>query len=480
MPEPDPFFQPRPVLQRPARVLACVFVFWSLASSTLAADDGAFQYSRVVKAPALKQEELLAIPLDSDVFAATQDGLVDVRLLDAEGKAVPYLLRKRQTTRARAVRTTWPAPKPSVQPLDDGGLEIIVQFDEDRKRPHPNGLTLVSPLRNFKQRVRVFTAADGEQWEPAGEETVIFDYSRFMDARSDSVAFPESDRRNFRIIIDDVTLEQESELLAFTRRTQGGEEVERTEQATVDRRPFRIERIDFWREVAQERVTGDEKAPSPVADFRVEEDREKQRTIIQVDTRREPLTSLRLETSDRNFSRHADVEVERVEGVQRSWRKIGEATLSRVDFRNLKREELSITFPESRHALHRIVIENRDSPPLKVSGVVAERNVYEVVYLAGPDRRDHLVFGDPDAERAAYDTAAIEELLRSGVQPTEAELGTVGSGVGKPSAVKWSKLIGNPLVLGGIVVVLVIVLGWGLYRATQRIDTLPSGEQKGE
>ncbi|HXT57674.1 MAG TPA: hypothetical protein VN699_03525, partial [Pirellulales bacterium] len=309
--------------------LRFAFVAWAAGGPALATEP-AFQFSKEIGSPALKQEELLAVPLDSDVFAATQDGLDDLRLLDGEGKPVPYLLRKAQTTRARRVRKTWPARNFSARPLDDGGLEITVELDKDD--PHSNGLTLVSPLRNFEQRVRVEASADGREWEPAGDETVIFDYSRYMDVRRDGVSFPETGRRHFRIVIDDVTVEQESELLALTRRLQGAEETERTEKVAVDRRPFRIERVDFWREVEQEQATGDEKAKYPVTGYRVEQDAAKHQTIVRLDARRQPLTALRLETPDRNFSRHAAVEAEEARGVNKTWRRIGEGTVSRIDF----------------------------------------------------------------------------------------------------------------------------------------------------
>jgi hypothetical protein len=435
-----------------------------------------YRFSRDVLAPPLKQEELLAIPLDSDVFAATRDGLEDLRLVNAAGEPIPFFLRKVQTTKARAVRSTWSAREPTARPLDDGGLEIIVQLGD--KDPHPNGLSLVTPLRNFKQRVRVFVSADGKQWDPAGEETAIFDYSRYMDVRSVGVPFPETDKRHFRIVVDDVTAEQESELLTLTRRLRGHEESDRTEQVLVDRRPFRIERIDFWREVHEEQATGDEKGDYSLIRQTVEQNAEKHQTIIGIETYRQPLTSFQLETADRNFSRHAVVEFEREQGVKKSWRQIGEATLSRVDFKNLKREELSIKFPESRQAKYRIVIDNRDSPALDVSGIKAEGNIDEIVYLAGPDRHDRLLYGSADAERATYDTAAIEELLRKGFQPSRAGLGPQLPGMqsGEPSAFRWSKVLNNPLLLGGVILVLVVALGWGLFQAVKRLDKLP-GDQ---
>ncbi len=447
------------------------FVLWQVASSALAAD-ASFQFAKEIKAPPLKQEELLAVTLDNDVFAATQDRFPDVRLVDGAGKPIPYLLRRVQTTRARPVRSTWSARHPAARPLESGGLEITVELGE--KDQHPNGLALVSPLRNFEQRVRVYTSADGRAWEAAGEETVIFDYSRYMDVRNDSVPFPETEKRHFKIVVDDVTVEQQSELLALTRRLRGAEETERTEQVTIDRRPFRIERIDFWREVQEERATGDEKAKYPIAARRVVEDSEKHHTIVYADTQRQPLTSLALESPERNFSRHAVVEAETAQGVKKTWQKIGEGTLSRVDFKNLKREDVVISFPESRHAHYRIVIDNRDSPPLEVAGIKAEGTVYEIVYLAARDRHEQLLYGSADANAASYDTAAIEELLRAGIQPVRAELGMqTAARIGSPAAFQWSKLFNNPVVYGGLIAILVILLAWGLYHATKRVDKLP-------
>jgi hypothetical protein len=146
-----------------------------------------------------------------------------------------------------------------------------------------------------------------------------------------------------------------------------------------------------------------------------------------------------------------------------------------VDFKTLKRETLSISFPESRHSQFRIVIDDRDSPPLEVTGIKAEGNVYEVVYLAAPDVHYQLLYGSADAEPAKYDTAALQELLRERFRPTQAELGpqTTPQGGRVPPAFKWSKLVNNPLLLGAVITLLVVLLGWALYRAVKRMDNVP-------
>jgi hypothetical protein len=442
-----------------------------LRGALAAADEPAFRYSRDLALPDRQQEDLVAVTLDPDVFAATGDGFPDVRILDADDQPVSFLVRKAAATEPQTVRKTWTAANTTARPLDDGGLEITVELREDD--PAPNGLRLISPLRNFEHRVRVFTSGDAAQWEQAGEETVVFDYSRYMDVRSDGVPFPETPRRHFRIVIDDVTSEQESELLDLTVRLRGEQEAERVERVTIDRRPFRVERVEFWRETHQERVTGDRKAPYPISELRVEEDQEGRRTLVFIESRREPLTSLELVTTNRNFSRRAAVEVEETRGVTSAWREIGAETVARIDFKDLKRERLAIPFPESRQGRYRIAIQDRDSRPLEITGVRAEGNVYEVLFLAAPEQRYRLVYGADDAASPHYDTAAITALLREGFQPTHGDLGKEEQGPGAgQTGFRWTRLAGDGRVLVGVIVVLVVALGWGLYHAGRRVDAM--------
>src|SRR5260370_39239620 len=119
-----------------------------------------------------------------------------------------------------------------------------------------------------------------------------------------------------------------------------------------------------------------------------------------------------------------------------------------------------------------MVIATSESPSLKVAGVKAEGTVYEIVYLAARDRHEQLLYGSADANAASYDTAAVEELLRAGIQPVRAELGaqTAAKIAGPPAAFQWSKLFNNAVVYCGLIAILVILLAWGLYHAVTRVD----------
>jgi len=447
-----------------------------------AADESVFQFSRPLSLPALEAEELVSVPLDSDVFAATRreplgrmtdPGLPDVRIFDASGNEVSYLLRKASTTREETVRKSWRAVRPTVRVAGATGLEIIVELDKDD--PLPGGVRIVSPLQNFEHRVQVFASADGKDWQPISEDGLIFDYSQYMDVRSDTVPADAGQLRHFRIVIDDVTAEQQSQLLELTRRLRGDEETEREERFFLQRRPFRIDRLEFWRDDRVERTTGDKKVEYPVTVADIKNLSEEAQTVVAIESSREPLTSLKLKTAARNFSRRAHVQVEDARGTQQRWRTIGEGTVSRLDFRNLDREELAVFFPESRESQYRLVIENRNSPPLEVNGIEAEGNAYELVFLADPQIDYRLAYGDAEAKPPSYDVAAVRASLDAGYQPVLASLGepTESPGAAAEGGWTWSGLVSDPWLLGCVIVLLVVALGWALYGASRRLGSIP-------
>lgn len=441
-----------------------------VATTVTFATEPSLRFQKEISSSKKPDESLVAVVLDADVYASTQVGLADLRVQDTEGATLPFFLRKSQELVSKPVRRkTWTAANPSLRPLESGGLEITLELGEGDARP--NGLSIITPLRNFEQRVRIFTSTDGMDWESSGAETVIFDYSRYMDVRSDSVPFVASPRRHIRVVIDDVTSEQESELMELTRRLRGTGESDRTERVTIDRRPFRIDRIEFYDETSQQSVIGDRKLNYPIAGFAVAEDQKTHQTIVSIDTRREPLTSFKLDSPSKNFSRSCVIEVQEQQRTQILWRQIGSATLSRIDFKNLQREQLTVSFPETRQAHYRLVIENRDSPPLTVNGVIAEGNVYELVYFTPKNKSCRLAYGDLEAKAPDYDTAAIQALLTERFSPEVVTLGNEVKLSGTKS-VGWnvSHLLNDPRLLTMIIGILVIGLGWGLYSAVKRLD----------
>ena len=455
----------------PAAVFRAGIVVLLLASPLPAAEPAAFRFSREVRTGTLEREEIVAIPLDADVYAHTRDQTPDLRLFDASGGEVPFLLEQVTATHRQTVRKPWTVRPASLKPLDEGGLEIVLTLDKDD--PQPDGLTVATPLRDFEQRLRVFGSNDGQAWELLVPDVLIFDYSRFMDVESRDVRLPSSEYRRFQVVIDAVTAEQESELMELTRRLRSGAEVERVERVLRDRRPFRIDRIAFWRETIEERSAGATTAEYPVVKFTVTQDTEHKQTVVTVKTQREPLTAFQLKTPARNFNRAVSVERPEPRGVRTEWRQLGRAILSQFAFRELNREQMEVGFPETRSESYRLVIDNRDDPPLEITGVRATGNVYRMVHFADPGKEYRLAYGSDAVKAPSYDTTALAASLREDYKPIVAELGKVAENTDVRPPSDFLALLNNPVLLIGGVCVLVALLGWGLYAAARRVDALP-------
>jgi hypothetical protein len=447
---------------------ACV---WLLSAAVVtAADPATFRYSRTIAVEQLTAEELVGLRLDSAIYNATRLQLPDVRILDEQNAEVPFWLDQLTKTKAETWYE-WSQPKNLTLDPTEGMLEIVV--DLKANVPSASAIGILTPLADFRQRVRVFGDAAGT-WKPLVEDGLIFDYSRYMNVRDRELPLPANNYRRFRIVIDAATAEHESQLMELTRRLRGKVEEDRTEKVQIDRRPFRIDRIEFRHDSKNERTVGKLTIPYPANEVDIKQDKEAKQTQIDITTKRESLTSLTIENSTRNFSREARVEIPVYQGVRRRWETIANATISRLKFRDLNREQLTISFPEQRQAEFRVVIENKDNPALDITGVQPEGIVDRLVFLAQPKTKYHLVYGSKKAEAPDYDTATIRASLEKNYEPLEASLGEAvenfelderGGG--------FERFINNPIVWITTSAVLVVALGWGLFHAVRRVDDLP-------
>ncbi|MGZ8188716.1 MAG: hypothetical protein ACXWTN_08160, partial [Methylosarcina sp.] len=75
-----------------------------LLAQTVAAETETFRFSRPISWKDKGQQELLTVPMDSRIYAATGDGFPDLRLVDQNGIETPYLLEKAAETKTETKR----------------------------------------------------------------------------------------------------------------------------------------------------------------------------------------------------------------------------------------------------------------------------------------------------------------------------------------------------------------------------------------
>jgi hypothetical protein len=441
---------------------------------SLAESDPRFRFGKELDRGAALGEEILAVPLDSDITVATREGFPDLRIRDEAGTEVPFVLEPVNERRTEPVRESCASEVVSLRAVDGKALEIVVRLAE--KAPNAAGVTILTPLTDYEHRVKVFGSQDEKDWSPLVADGLIFDYSRHMDVRNRDIVLPANDFRRFKLEIEQVLDERESPFLELTRGRRGGPKDQRVEVTRIERRPFRIDRIQLWRMVEQEGAPQARTMNYPVELTQIEEDTKAKVTRIAVRSRREPLTGLILETPNRNFSRTARVRVPVRHGIQTEWVEIGHGTVHRFQFRAFRREELQVRFSERRAEHFQIVIENADNPPLEITSVKAEGNLYRMVFLASEQRRYRVDYGSDTAEPPRYDAASVLASLRPGFQPVAARLGAQVENSRYREVHGLRDWLNNAIVLTLALVLMVVVLGWILFRAGQRIKQLPNDE----
>lgn len=412
-----------------------------------------------------RREAVTLVPLDSAVYAATRDGLPDVRIFDDLGREVPFAVRVHTRGRSVAVREAVPSRVVSLKVVEGEALEVVTRLDDDA--PEPDGGTVETPLADFERRVRVLGSRDGESWEPLAEGR-IFDYSRFMDVRDPDVAFPARGHRLFKWVFEHESDEQRSPFYELARARIEGDRESRTETETILRRPFRIDRIALHRTVR--RTEGEEPTTTRTAlDVRdVQVDRREGVTRIVIAAGRLPLNGLSLITTSRNF--HRPARVQRPDGPD--WVDVGRGSLSLYQVGDVRREGLALSFPETRADRLRIVIDDGDNPPLAIAGVEGDAVDHRLAFVAASGRSYRLEYGSDALASPRYDADAVLTALGPDAPRDLAGLGfPVANPDYRPSPRRTA--VASPAWLFLALVLMTIVLAWAILQAVRRADKRP-------
>ena len=201
-------------------------------------------------------------------------------------------------------------------------------------------------------------------------------------------------------------------------------------------------------------------------------------TIINIESKSQPLTQLEITTSERNFQRSATLYKVTSDSDHEVLQRLAETSLVHLDFRDLQKDQLTIHFSENRHGQYQLVIDNGDNPALPVNKVLAFGHVDEVIFLAKKGTEYVLQYGNPHLDHPNLDTVPIRTLLDEDVEPIEAFLShdvtTVTEVIGPPTTLRDA--LNNPYLIGCVVLVMLAVLIGLLYSAAQKIDQLPDDQ----
>lgn len=307
-----------------------------------------------------------AMPLRYADAKTFEGGLEDVRLYDAAGREVPYLLIAPPTRAATwlpgAMLPVTPTRKTSGFELDLGRLASLdrIRFEDI---PAP-----------FLKRLRLEGSGDRQRWTELAAEATVFDLPD-EGLRNLEVPFAPGDYRYLRVTWDDSSSARVVRAGALGRlHIPGGEP---------------------------------EAARVPVAFRRRASEPGKSRYKLQLPGKNLPVTAIELQIAGGDVFRAATVNEARLASAEVVPVPLGSSQLKRAQRAGGVAADLAIpiSFPEGPDL--ELVVENGNNPPLAISGIVARLAPLPWIYFESADGAPLTArFGNPKLAAPRYDLEA--------------------------------------------------------------------------
>jgi hypothetical protein len=384
----------------------------------------------------------VVVTLDGAVYEGARADLGDLRVVDASGGEVPYLVERVEDV------VPLPAQRPQIGNRSfHRGQEAQATLDFGVPTLKSE-LTLSLSGDNFRRRVKVEgRARTDSRWATLTDSAYVFAVPGPSAARYETVALPENNFPLLRVTV-----------------YHGPDDPQTIQILDASTRPAERRRP---REVTL--------APRLARN----EDATARETILTLDlgARHQPVRGLRVDVSDPVFFRGVIVEArvdpppsrEGAPGVPLTWRYLGECAIYRYEEGGTIREGLRVDVI-ARERVLRLRIRNRDDRPLSVRGVTALVPVERLAFEARAGGQYRLRYGDPRLSAPTYDlarTAGDPALYAARAQPAVLS-GAQALPAAPPPPPPWTER--NPVLLWAGLIAVVGALGAVTWRALRTAD----------
>ncbi|HNC24555.1 MAG TPA: DUF3999 family protein [Opitutaceae bacterium] len=362
----------RRLLPRPERVLILAVLGAALSAAALTPTDWPQRQPLTVTTPGLTR-----VVLPAATFDLAQPGLGDLRLIDAAGREVPYLLDTPPAVAVSAADRQL-APRSFRATPGPGGTVIEIETGTDAPL---EAVELESPTAFFLKAAHVDVSADGSEWRSLGAALPVF---RQFGAEQLALELDGKPAARVRVTLDNYRTPP----IQFT-----GARLRRTPRTT----PAQPE------------------TPLGATISRREEYVGETVLTVTLEGRNAPLTRLSLDADEKLFMRAVTVAVRESRGSTSEEVTVASGTIYRVALDGAPvRAGLDLPLshtPAGRELL--VHIHNGDSPPLKVTGLRVMHRPVNLLFIAPAAGTYHLIAGNSQATPPRYDLSTFAGDLRT-------------------------------------------------------------------
>ncbi|MHC4285972.1 MAG: hypothetical protein ACYSWZ_23815 [Planctomycetota bacterium] len=191
-----------------SKMLVIVVVLVGMVSNVLALDLVKWKYQAQVTIEE-GSGRYCRLALTPDIYDAARDDLADIRLLDARGQQVPYLL---STPRDITDRLKYSPTLINRSTNEDGAAMVTLDFGRQIMK---NRIEVDSGGNNFRRPVKVEGSNDNVQFFTVVDTAFVFavDYQ----TRFEKIDLPGNDYRYLRITVEPMATEEKSPVIDTVR-----------------------------------------------------------------------------------------------------------------------------------------------------------------------------------------------------------------------------------------------------------------------
>jgi Protein of unknown function (DUF3999) len=357
--------KPKPRFHRHCKVRNIVTLL--CAASLLAFEPNEWRQMQLLNVPA---RGLVRVNLPARTLDVAQPNLEDLRIVDAAGNQVPYLVERLAPEAESKVH-----PKEFRSSIEATTTRLILETGTTAPIA---GVNLETSASQFVKAVQVEGSHDGATWKKLAMGEPIFRLPG--GAAKLHISFPESRWRFLRLTIDD----RRSQPVPFT-------------SAQLDRPRFT--------------------APAEAVSITIKSRDESlglTRLALDLGAANLTLASLRIETTEPLFTRSITLAVPEIgdDGIRE--RTIGEALIYRANVDGKSEVHLDIAVEQqitTRELL--LIIQNQDSPPLSINAVRGEVRPVRLKFFAHESGQYSLLSGNSQCSAPRYDVAALSTQLKN-------------------------------------------------------------------
>jgi hypothetical protein len=371
------------------------------ANPPLASQEYAF--STNINGP-LQQDVLYVFPLSGEILARADKSLSDIRLFDSSGQETPLVIIKNVIP---PKPEQWVALKPTGYDEEDGVRSILIAKPKDVGPIRGIGLDVSG--KNFQLDAEVFSSPDKLVWTSLRKGTV-YD-SPDVNLRKLTLEFAQTDAPFFLLHLWE---ERSKPKLPTIRNCQYGTPTEASHSGLG--LPFKLNGILVMTEAKQEgRAQFDEMR---LTQFQVAS--ANRQTTVEFSTAL-PLEKISIKANDTFYQRQATIWGRDQESVssaakrrpnketsengpeREGFRLVGQGVLRNSKIIDQNTSQDALTCAPGKNDLWRIVIEDKDSPPLNISEIRLSWTQPLAFFIAKDTSGYTLRFGQPKAQPPVYD-----------------------------------------------------------------------------